>query len=108
MLIALVLATLTGCGPNCQSTCNRIYGDEPDCAIQRAGRDKTELVNYCLNECENALTSPGELEGYDPFVAQGQSESISIDNEKQAALWMDCVTESACDRLTSGYCAPIW
>ncbi|MCB9742596.1 MAG: hypothetical protein H6740_08355 [Alphaproteobacteria bacterium] len=108
MFIVWILASLVGCGPNCQSTCNQIYGSEPQCNIQRGGRDQVELIQYCLDECENALSQPGELDGYDPFTAQGRNESIDIENEKQAAVWMDCVADQACDRLTDGYCAPIW
>ncbi|MCB9761322.1 MAG: hypothetical protein H6739_15880 [Alphaproteobacteria bacterium] len=108
MLLLTILGTLAGCGPNCQSTCNRIYGDAPNCGIQRGGRTQVELYDRCITECETAMDSPGELDGYDPLVRQGSSEDINIENEKQAAVWMDCIAESDCSRLSSGYCAPIW
>ena len=109
MFIVWILASLVGCGPNCQSTCNQIYGNgSGECNIQRGGRTTSDLISYCLDECEGALETPGDLDGYDPNTAQGRDESFELDNEKQAAVWMDCVAEQACDRLTDGYCAPIW
>ena len=38
-------------------------------------------------------------------------QSIELENDQQAALWMDCVEEKSCELLkTSGgrFCAPIW
>lgn len=107
-MLVVLLSALVGCGPNCQSTCQRLYGDAPNCAIQRAGRDAEELIDYCMTQCETAMETPGDLGEYDPLVAQGQNESITIDNEKQAALWMDCISESDCSRFSDGYCAPVW
>jgi hypothetical protein len=31
---------------------------------------------------------------------------MSIGNEKQAAAWMDCVAETACDNIQKGFCQP--
>jgi len=97
----------SGCGPNCQSTCDRLYSGTGDsCDIQRPGTTQTELKTTCQNKCEEALSQPGELEGYDPDEPQG-SASVTLENEKQAAVWMDCVAETACEDLNL-YCAPIW
>lgn len=108
-MIALILTfgSLTGCGPSCYSTCDRLYRPE-QCDIRRGGRTAEELVGYCLEECQGAMETPGELEGYNPLEASGSNESVVLENEKQAAVWMDCVQENACDRLSSGFCAPVW
>lgn len=104
---------LTACGPNCQSTCNRLYssgvnavGDE-DCSISRPGRSDSELIDSCMDDCSTALSTPGEVGAYDPFVQQGQNTSIELQNERQAALWMECIEEQSCSRLSEGYCAPV-
>lgn len=104
---------LTACGPNCQSSCNRLYSSGSndagveDCSISRPGRSDSELIDQCLTECEDALSTPGEVGAYDPFVQQGQNTSIELENERQAALWMECIEEQSCDRLSQGYCAPV-
>jgi hypothetical protein len=104
---------LTACGPNCQSTCNRLYSSGSnsdgveDCSISRPGRSDTDLIDTCLTECEQALSEPGEIGAYDPFVQQGSNTSIELENERQAALWMECIEEQSCQRLSEGYCAPV-
>lgn len=104
---------LTACGPNCQSTCNRLYSSGSnadgveDCSISRPGRSDSELIDVCLTECDQALSTPGEVGAYDPFVQQGQNTSIELENERQAALWMECIEEQSCSRLSEGYCAPV-
>jgi hypothetical protein len=118
VLLVLLFTTLTGCGrPNCQNTCQYIYGDGNqniegelvnNCGIPRPGRSTSELLTDCLVYCEDALDQPGELGNYDPYTRQGSDVSIEIDNEAQAAVWMECVTASDCERLEEGYCAPIW
>ena len=107
----LASTVLVGCGPNCQSTCQRIYGDGiqdvgADCAIP--GRTSTDLINTCMQECEDALDTPGEIGSYNPIVQQGAQTSVELENERQAALWMECVGEKSCGNLEEGYCAPIW
>ncbi len=105
---ALGLVTLaTACGPTCQSTCDRLYL-ESSCNIQRAGRTLDELIGYCMGECEAALNEPGELGDYDPYERSGSGVSVTLGNEKQAAVWMECVAAQDCSRLEDGYCAPIW
>jgi len=111
MLSALVLSTALaqGCGPNCQSTCDKLYGTTGDaCSIQRPNTSEKELKTTCLEKCNAALDVPGELEGYDPDQQQGSSSSVEITNDKQAAVWMDCIAETACEDLDHGYCAPVW
>jgi hypothetical protein len=102
-----------GCGPNCQSTCNRLYsnGDDygiPDCSIERGGTLTERLISDCLTACNDALANTGEVGDYRPDERHGSSTSIILENELQAAMWMDCIAETSCEDLESGYCAPIW
>jgi len=109
-----LLIFLSGCGPNCQSTCQRIYGNGvnadaiEDCAIQRPGRTQSDLIDTCMDNCENALDQPGELGVYDPYTRTSSNQSVELENERQAAVWMECVNETDCERMGQGYCAPIW
>ena len=118
--IAIISSTaLIGCdlaGPTCQSTCSRLYMED-ECNIQRAGYPapdgQTDLFNNCMDYCETALSEPGELGDYDPYSRAGSTQSIVLENEMQAAAWMDCVDQMACDRLDTntangGYCQPVW
>lgn len=123
---ALVLATLmvatTGCGPDCQSTCDKIYGEAPGCG-DPTGEHGTEsyypgtigpsgtrekLLGQCMDECSNALQTPGEVGNYTPQQYTPSDEVVELENDKQVALWMECVDGQSCENLTSGYCAPIW
>jgi hypothetical protein len=103
----------TGCGPTCQSTCNRLYsnGDDyglPDCNIQRGGTLTDKLLSTCMKNCNDALAQTGEVGDYQPDERHGSSTSIVLENELQAAMWMDCISETDCADLENGYCAPIW
>lgn len=107
------VAALVGCGPNCQNTCDQIYNV---CGIDKPGQTAAELVRDCVSECEGALRESGEIGDYDPNRRRASAASIRIENETQAAAWMDCVwfrapdgTPDQCADLdpTSGYCAPI-
>jgi len=106
-LMPLLSILLTGCGPSCQSTCEKLY-QEDECNTVRPGRDTKELLQDCNNSCEDALTEPGEIGEYNPYSNEGSSSSIVLENEQQAALWMDCIAEQACDKISDGYCAPVW
>jgi hypothetical protein len=99
-------ALLGGCGPTCQSTCNKIYSPS-ECAVPTPGQEWTDMNRDCEDACEEALTKPGEVGDYDPDERNTTGESIELENERQAALWMDCIAEQACDRLQEGYCEPI-
>ena len=108
LVIAAVPLTAVGCGPTCQSTCNRLY-QESECGIQAVGDDSVaDLTSRCMDECENALEIPGEVGDYTPDEYTPSSETVTLQNDKQAALWMDCVSETACEYLEEGYCAPVW
>lgn len=106
--VPFLLLGSAGCGPNCQEACNKLYSDnEGGCAISKPNSTLEENIKECRRECETALDYVGELDGYDPDERQGTSESVTLENEKQAAVWMDCVMETVCEDLRSGYCAPL-
>ena len=121
-LLALVVITssvMTGCGNDCQSTCQRLYGDEPNCSIKRPGKNRDELIQFCEDECKQALRTPGDVGNYTPSKRTPRDETPLLENDKQAALWMDCVEETDCtyldpnprgenDDKEGGYCAPVW
>lgn len=107
-LCTLPLAFVVGCGPDCQSSCNRIFGSsDGQCNMIPAGiNDETEiqdLNSQCVAECQRALSNPGPAT-YDPNERHTSETHMSTD--KDAALWMDCVNESACEDLGNGICAP--
>ena len=96
-----------GCGSNCQDTCSRLYS-ESECAIPRPGRTRENLMDYCMDECLAALDNPGEVGDYDPFNTRGSAESIQLETDRQAAIWMDCVAQTSCDLLETNWCPPVW
>ena len=105
--LGLISAVAVGCGPNCESTCGRLYQSE-QCNIQSPGSDQEELITTCEDACEYALGRPGEVGDYNPTEYTPASVSVTLQNDKQAAVWMDCVAETSCEFLESGYCAPVW
>ena len=107
--LVVLTSVISSCGPTCQSTCSRLYSED-QCFIRRAGHvDQTDLRKRCMDECEDALKIPGTVAGYDPYESSGSSINIELENEMQAALWMDCINEQSCERLESGgFCAPVW
>ena len=113
LFVGLVLpALLAACGPTCQSTCQKLYSEQ-QCNLQRPGKSNAELYGDCVNYCETALKEPGSLNGYDPYSRGGTSNSVTLDNENQAAAWMYCVEQQACERLDyrsgqGGFCQPVW
>jgi hypothetical protein len=108
-LLTIAGALATGCGPNCQSTCDRLYGTSGEaCAIARPNTSEADLKSTCMNACLGALDNPGGLDGYDPDERQGSSASVELETDKQAAVWMDCIATTSCEDLEKGYCAPVW
>jgi hypothetical protein len=101
--LAVSAAWMAGCGPNCQDACLRVYG-EAECNKSTPGQDWDDAYKACVIECNNALKYPGELGGYDPDERNTSGESINLENEQQAAAWMDCVLETSCERIEDGYC----
>lgn len=101
------LLGVTGCGPNCQSTCQTLFGEAPDyCALTVPGKPLDESRKACVTQCEQALAQAGDVGDYDPFNQNLTGVSVHLDNEKQAALWMDCVEQHSCQDLSEGFCAP--
>lgn len=103
----------TACGPNCQNTCNQVY---VQCNTQKAGQTQEQLLRECISECTTAMQESGELGDYNPEQRRVSNEPITLENDQQAAAWMDCVWNHApdasaeqCDEIdpTVGYCAPI-
>jgi hypothetical protein len=105
VFVGLFGGALAGCGANCQSACNKKYNIS-ECAVLPPGfGDKSDqLIRECVGECERALQRPGEVGSYDPLERNTTGEAVVLENEKQAALWMDCIADSACDRIEDGYC----
>lgn len=100
------LALAPGCGPDCQSTCNRLY-QENECNLQFPGQSRDDLLRSCSNACEDALDTPGEIrQEYTPNQYTPSNESVRFQNDQEAALWMDCVEAQACEKLGDGYCSP--
>ena len=111
MLLAIGLVALQGCGPDCQSSCDKLFGDgEGECNIQVPGKEgeagRVEMTRDCVSHCEQALARNGDVGDYSPNERAGANDEVSLDNEKQAALWMDCVEATSCDYLGENYCAP--
>ena len=107
-----VAAFASGCGPDCYSSCEKLYGDAAgECNIQIPGKEgesgRQEMVSACVAHCENAMKQAGEIGDYAPNEKSSGNDDISLENEKQAALWMDCVADTSCDNLDKNYCAPV-
>lgn len=103
------IAVAAGCDQNCQNTCARIYSTS-ECGITIAGVDaNTSRVN-CVEACQTALTKSGEMGDYNPYNHPNPSDPPELENERQAAAWMECVwSRETCDDLdpATGVCAPI-
>jgi hypothetical protein len=91
----------------CQEPCQRLYS-ESECGIERPGRSQDELIESCLDYCQEARQTNGEVGAYDPYELTPSNESVELENRAQEELWAACIEETACDRLTEGYCAPVW
>lgn len=110
LLLVPVALFATGCGPDCQSSCDKLFGDAPgqcDLASGLPGVDPQNLRADCLSHCNGAMARNGEVSGdFNPDERSSGADEVTLDNEKEAALWMDCVADSSCENLNEGYCAP--
>jgi hypothetical protein len=109
ILVVAVLGSLMGCGPSCRTSCERLYGSGTDaCNIPVNGYEgeagANSLIIECTQTCESAMAESGAIGTYDPNSKT--DTKMSIGNEKQAAAWMDCVAETACDNIQKGFCQP--
>lgn len=113
-LLALPALLLAGCGGghSCRNSCNIIFGDgDGECNIIPSGIttdvEIQGLTRDCIAQCEAAMRNPGDVTpGYDPNTRAGSQSDIELHTDKDAALWMDCVDNAACEDLDGGYCAP--
>ncbi len=112
LLGGLVLPWMISCGPDCQTTCEKLYAQGAACEFTSAGDPNGEKnFTRCMETCNEAIQTPGDAGDYNPNEKTPSSQSIDLENDQQAALWMDCIEEKSCELLkTSGgrFCAPIW
>ena len=73
-----------------------------------AGQTREKMRRQCMDECEGALEKPGDAGDYDPNKFTKATETVTLENDEMAALWMDCVEEQSCENLAEGYCSPVW
>ena len=112
VLLATVVVSLSACGPDCQTSCEKLYSQGGECKFTSPG-DPTGEKSFavCLDACEEAMAIPGSAGDYNPNEKTPSSQSITLENDQQAAMWMDCVQEKSCEliKTTGGrFCAPIW
>ncbi|MEM6930248.1 MAG: hypothetical protein AAF602_25130 [Myxococcota bacterium] len=103
--VVTMLGFTTGCGENCNATCFRAY-DEGQCRVDTPGVQREQRINECIAECRSALRQVGPIGDYSPF-ASGGLQQVELENEVQAAAWMDCIAESECSQLQAGRCNPL-
>lgn len=99
------VAWLSGCGENCQSTCEHVYSTD-ECGIVLPGVSADELIGSCVTQCERALQVTGEKR-FEPREVPGTDDQWNLQNEAEASAWIDCVWEMAPDPGPSKACANI-
>lgn len=111
--LVVLVGLVAGCDTyDCNSTCDRIFGEsDGECGIIPSGIttdvEIQRLERDCVAQCQDAMSNPGPVtEGYDPNSREGSQSDISLHTDKDAALWMECVALTACEDLDAGYCAP--
>ncbi|MBX2797644.1 MAG: hypothetical protein KTR31_08250 [Myxococcales bacterium] len=92
--------SVTGCGESCQSTCFHVYSPA-ECGVQVSGVSADELIRNCDQECNDALAEVGNMGAYNPEVRPPGGNAFVLQNEVQAAAWMDCVWGVECEDLAS-------
>ncbi len=105
-LMGALGALVGGCGHDCQDTCRHVY-DQAECNIIKPGAKAEDLIRTCIAECETAMSKNGELGDYTPYSHSPAFENLTLANEKQAALWIDCVWDAAPDAGPSGGCSDL-
>ena len=109
LLGGLLAALGAGCDENCQSTCGRVY-DASECGVTVSGVSAKSLRGSCVEDCEQALQKTGEMGTYNPYQRANPVDPPELENERQAAEWMDCVWSVECAELEpsdGGMCSPI-
>ena len=112
VFVATFIAFQAACGPDCQTTCEKLYSQGGECKFTSPG-DSTGEKSFavCNESCEEAIMRPGDAGDYNPNEKTPSSQSISLENDQQAAMWMDCIEEKSCELIKSTggrFCAPIW
>lgn len=117
-VMVAAVAVSQGCGETCSTTCNHVYA-ESECGVIKQGWKPADLIDNCTSECESALLHAGDMGDYSPFESLAISDGLKLENETQAAAWIDCVWDTApqpgdqatCDKLdpssAGNICAPI-
>lgn len=113
LCLSLAVVTLSGCATqhDCARSCEKLFGDKAEqCNIQVPGhtgdQGRQDMISACEDHCEQAMGQAGEVGDYNPNVRTSGNEDVFLENDAQAALWMQCIDETACDDLNSNYCAP--
>ncbi len=113
---------LAGCGKDCQATCTKLYGTAPNCGDPSGdpdsesyfkglvgSEDRDEKMADCMRACQDGLQVPGEVGDYDPYTRRSANEEVpDLENDRQVALWMECIDEHSCVKLSQNYCEPVW
>lgn len=101
---ALLVGLLgTGCGETCSSSCLKAYDS---CDVPTPGQLTEDRIDQCIDECGSALRVVGDIGSYSP-LASGTVDQVMLENERQAAAWMDCIAESDCTQLRARRCSPL-
>ena len=78
--------------------------DPSECNIVKPGATPEKLVQDCITQCELAMDKNGDVGDYQPYSHSPGYEILELENEKQAALWIECVWDAAPDPGPSGGC----
>lgn len=97
---------LSACGPTCQSSCRRMYAEaECDGAAGQAFPAE-DFIEGCIEQCDQALGVPGTVRSdtrfFDPDNVSPANQDFCLQNEAEAATWMDCVwsfSDEECDAM---------
>ena len=107
LAILAVSVFATACGPDCQSSCQKLYGSisNGDCNLPTPGSSAEDRTESCMDECVYAINRPGNIGSFDPSTPSSGTVAV-LENEQQAALWMDCIAVADCTRISDGQCQP--
>ena len=103
--LSVALGLGSGCGESCNTACFKAY-DERECNVDTPGQMADARIRECIADCRSALRRVGPMGDYSPF-GSGGLERVQLQNERQAAAWMDCIGESECSELQAGRCNPL-
>lgn len=104
-LLAFPLASAGCAGPTCESTCDKLFQTD-QCNIEQPGVSQADERDACVSACESALDTPGDIDDYNPNERSSDRSRV-LQNDQEAAAWMECVSTTACEFLDDGYCAPV-